>query len=92
MGDIHVRRCGDVDRGQVDRTGDGDRVLQIDRWGDVDRAGGDVHLSGDGDGVAGIAATVHGWGDGCRVSDWGGRGRVVVMVVGICVYKKKKRD
>lgn len=59
MGDIHVRCCRDVDRGQVDRAGDGDGVLQVDRRRDVDRVGGDVHLSSYGDGIAGVATAVH---------------------------------
>lgn len=59
MGDVHGRSSLDVDRGDVDGTSYGDWMLKAERGGDVDRVGGDVHLGGDGDGVAGSAA-VHG--------------------------------
>lgn len=59
MGDVHRRCSWDVDRGDVDGTSDGDWMLKADGGGDVDRVGGDIHLSGDGDSVAG-GATVHG--------------------------------
>lgn len=64
MGDVHGPRGWDVDRGDVDGSSDGDRVLKADRGGDIDRVGGDVHLGGDGDGVA-CGATVHGRSVGC---------------------------
>lgn len=51
VGDIHGRRGGDVDGGDVDGPGDGDRVLEADRGRDVHRVGGNVHLCGYGDGV-----------------------------------------
>lgn len=54
-----MRCCRDVDGGQVDGPGDGDGVLQVDRRRDVDRAGGDVHLSSNGDGIAGVADAVN---------------------------------
>lgn len=85
MGDVHVCSGGDVDRGQVDGPGDGDWVLQVDWRRDVDRAGGDVHLSCDGDRVTGVSAAVHSRGDGCRVGYGRGGGRVVVHVVGIFI-------
>lgn len=64
MGDVHGCRGRDVDRGDVDGTSDGDRVLKADGGGDVDRVGGDVHLGGDGDRVA-AGAAVHGRSVGC---------------------------
>lgn len=70
-------------RGQIHWPSDGHGVLQVERRGDVDRAGGEVHLRSDGDRVAGGAA-VHGGGDGRRVGDGRCRGGVVVPVV--CVF------
>lgn len=70
VSDIHVCCGGDVDGGQVDRAGDGDGVLQVDRGRDVHRVGGDVHLSSDCDGIVDADAAVHGRGDGGRVGDW----------------------
>lgn len=67
MGDVHGPRGWDVDRGDVNRSCDGDRVLEAEGRGDVDSVGGDVHLGGDGDGVADDAA-VHGRSVGCARS------------------------
>lgn len=70
MGDVHGRVGWDVDGGYVDRTAYADRVMEADGGGDVDSVGGDVHLGGNGDGVA-DDATVHGRSVGCaRSSDW----------------------
>lgn len=66
VGDVHRRRGRDVDRGDVDGPGDGDRVLEA-HWGcDVDRVGANVHLCGDGDRVVVVVvvAPVHRRGDG----------------------------
>lgn len=63
VGDIHGRRGGDVDGGDVDGPGDGDWVLEADRRCDVDGVGANVHLRRDGDGVVGVAP-VHRGGDG----------------------------
>lgn len=79
VGDVHRRRGGDVDRGDVDRPRDGERVLQAHRRGDVHRVGGDVHLRRNGDGVAEVAA-VHRRGDGGRDGDGRGGGRVADVV------------
>lgn len=65
VGYIHGRRGRDVDRGNVDRPGDGDRVLEADWRCDVDRVGANVHLSRYGDRVV-VVATVHCRGDGGR--------------------------
>lgn len=61
VGEVHVRRGGDVDGGEIDGARDGDRVLQVDCRRDVDRAGGNAHLSGRRDrvGGAGGAAVCH---------------------------------
>lgn len=74
---------GDVDGGEVHRARDGERVLQVDGVCYVDCAGGDVHLSSNGDWIVGTAAAVHGRGDGCRVGNRRGRGGIGVYVVGI---------
>lgn len=66
VGDIHGPRGGDVDGGDVDRPGDGDRVMEADRRGDVHRVGGNVHLRRYGDGVVAGDAAVHRRGDGGR--------------------------
>lgn len=79
VGDVHGRRGGDVDRGDVDRPRDRDWVLQAHRRGDVHRVGGDVHLRGNGDWVAGVAA-VHHRGNRGRDSDGRGGGRVADFV------------
>lgn len=54
-------------------------MLEVDWRGDVDRAGGDVHLGGNSDWVAGVAA-VHRRGDGGGVGAGRHRGRVVNVV------------
>lgn len=63
VGDIHGRRGRDVDRGDVDRPGDGDRVLEADGRRNVDRVGANVHLCSYGDGVVVGVAPVHRRGD-----------------------------
>lgn len=79
VGDIHGCRSGDVDRGDVDGPGDGDRVLQAHRGGDVDRVGANVHLRRDGDRVV-VAAPVHRRGDGSGHARRRGGGRVAHVV------------
>lgn len=68
MGDIHRRRGRDVDRGDVDWPGDGDRVLEAHWRCNVDRVGANVHLCGYGDRVVVVVvvAPVHCRGDGGR--------------------------
>lgn len=65
VGNIHRRRGRDVDRGDVDRPGDGDRVLEA-HWGcNVDRVGANVHLCSYGDWmVVVVVAPVHCRSDG----------------------------
>lgn len=63
---IHGRRGGDVDGGDVDWPGDGDWVLEADWRCDVDRVGGNVHLRRYGDRVVVDVAPVHCRGDGGR--------------------------
>lgn len=60
VGDIHVCRGRDVDRGDVDGSSDGDWVLEAD----VHRVGGNVHLRRYGDGVVDGVSPVHRGGDG----------------------------
>lgn len=79
VGDIHGPRGGDVDRGDVDGSGDGDRVLQAHRRRDVDRVGANVHLRRDGDRVV-VDAPVHRRGDGSGYAHGRGRGRVAHAV------------
>lgn len=76
-------RGGDVHRGQVEGACDGDGVLQVDRGGDINRVLGDVHLGGDGDGVAGVTAAAHRRRDRRGVGDRR-HGDGVVRDVGIC--------
>lgn len=70
VGNIHGRRGGDVDRGDVDGPGDGDGVLQAHWRCDVHRVGANVHLCSNGDRmvVVVVVAPVH------RRSDGGGNG------------------
>lgn len=79
VGDIHGPRGGDVDRGDVDGSGDGDRVLQAHRRRDVDRVGANVHLRRDGDRVV-VDAPVHRRGDGSGYAHGRGRSRVAHAV------------
>lgn len=65
VGYIHGRRDGDVDGGNVDGPGDGDRVLEADWRRDVDCVGANVHLCGYGHRVVDVAP-VHRRGDGGR--------------------------
>ena len=90
VGEAHGRRGGDVDRGDVHRAGDGDRVLQAHSRGDVAQA----HLRGDGDGVGGgagaavgAAAAAHAGARGGDVRD-GGR---VAHIVAIWKRENKKK-
>lgn len=70
--DVHGGRGGDVDGGDVDRPGDGHRVLEAHRGGDVDSVGANVHLGRNGDRVVGGDAPVHCCGDGRRHGHRGG--------------------
>lgn len=79
VGDIHGRRGGDVDRGDVDGPGDGHRVLQAHRGSDVDRVGANVHLRRDGHWVV-VDAPVHRRSDGSGHAHGRGRGRVAHVV------------
>lgn len=84
VGNIHGRRGRDVDRGDVDGPGDGDRVLEADWRRDVDRVGANVHLCGYGDRVVVVVVvvvtTVHCCGNGGRNGHRGSRGRVADFV------------
>lgn len=69
VGNIHRRRGRDVDRGDVDGPGDGDRVLEAHWRCNVDRVGANVHLCGYGDWmmiVVVVVAPVHCRSDGGR--------------------------
>ena len=68
VGNIHGRRAGDVDGGDVDGPGDGDWMLEAHLRCDVDRVGANVHLCSNGDGVVVEVgeSPVHRRGDGGR--------------------------
>lgn len=89
VGDIHGCCGGDVDGGDVDGPGDGDRVLEA-HWGrDVDSVGGNVHLRSDGDGGVVEATSVHRCGVGDRNGHRCRRGRVADLVA---IWGKTKQE
>ena len=92
-GDVHghgvgqAHGGGDVDRGDVHRPGDGDRVLQ------AHGVGADVHLRRDGDRVAwDQVAAVHRRGDGHGGGDRGSGGRIAHVVRVWVEERERERD